>query len=532
MKYLSLFILTLLTSTWSLASKPSIAPDSVAILYNSKSVESKELAEYYAKARNIPAENMIGLATSEKGKITRAEYVTTIQDPLRKHFTDKGWWKLVKTREGYTVSSENKIKVLVTMRGIPYGVNQDPSIVIPAEVKANTQIAPFTKWNCASVDSELTVLSIQGIPTYLPIENKYFKKDISFSKAAIPFYMLVGRIDAEKLETCKRMIDDAIAVEKTGLRGMCYLDQAKKGKGYEIGDDWIKTIEARSWSEGIPTTIENTKDNYLTNYPMKDAALYFGWHTPQRNGPLLNPNFRFRKGAVAIHLHSYSASNLRKSQANWTGPIMAAGAAATVGNVYEPYLGGSHHFDILYDRLLKGYTLIEAASMSITLYSWHNVVIGDPLYQPFKNSGSDSKIALTDKDDKFYQAVKIGLKAWMNDEDLLSRKFRTAAQKTKEGRYYEIIGLFKRYRLKNQEAALFFSSAEKLYLLDSDKTRMKLHIIDILREEGKKDQAFLAARMLNEEIKGTPEQKTVQSIMNILAPPAPPKAKPNKEIPK
>jgi len=524
MKYLFLILLTL-TSTWTLANQPTIAAESVAIVYNSKSTESKELAEYYAKARNIPAENLIGIATSENGKISRNEYITTIQDPLRKHFNDNGWWQLQNSRDGFKLASANKIKLLVCMRGIPYGIEQDASVVAKADAQAN---AALTKYNCASVDSELAILSIHDFPLYQPHANKYFQQDTSFSKLDAPYYMLVGRIDDKSLDNCKRMIDDAIAVEKTGLLGMCYLDLAKKGSGYVLGDNWIENIEKKSWAEGIPTTIDKNKDTYLTNYPMRDVALYFGWYTTHRNGPFLNPNFRLKKGSVAVHLHSFSASSLRHPTAHWTGPIMAAGAAATVGNVYEPYLGGTHHFDILHDRLLKGYTLVEAASMSMPLLSWQSVVIGDPLYRPFLNDGGSENLS---KDDKLYQAVKIGLQAWQDDEDLLSRKFRTAAQKIKEGRYYEIIGLFKRFKGKHDEAKLFFSSADKLYLGDADKTRVRLHMIDMLRESGQKDQAFLAARILNEEIKGTPEQKTVLSIMNILSPPPPPKAKPNKQTP-
>lgn len=523
MKFLYLTLLYL-TASWTSASQPSIPVDSVAIIYNSASAESKELAEYYAKARNIPAENLIGLATSQKGKISRTEYASTIQDPLRKHFNDKDWWQL-QDSGGFKLAGSNKIKVLVTMRGIPYGIEQDPNYRGPTDTKTNAALA---KYNCASVDSELAILSIHDYPLNQPHSNKYFKADTTFSSATLPYYMLVGRIDDKDIKNCKRMIDDAIEVEKTGLLGMCYLDLALKGSGYVLGDNWIQNIEKKSWAEGIPTTIEKTKDTYLTNYPMKDVALYFGWYTTHKNGPFLNPNFKLKKGSVAVHLHSFSASNLRNPNSNWTGPIMAAGAAATVGNVYEPYLDGTHHFDILHDRLLKGYTLVEAASMSMPLLSWQSVVIGDPLYQPYKNNGAPNQ----SKDDKFYQAVKIGLKTWQNDEDLLSRKFRTAAQRIKEGRYYEIIGLFKRFKVKNQEAALFFSSAEKLYLGDADKTRVKLHMIDMLRESGQKDQALLAARILHQEIKGTPEEKTVVSIMNILSPPPPPKAKPNKQIPK
>ncbi len=527
--YLPLIILTFLASlpTSLLASKPSIPPESVAILYNSNVPDSKELAEYYAEQRNIPKDNLIGFPLSPNPKISRKNYQTTLEQPLREHFTKKNWWTLQKNQEGITIATRNKIQVLVTTFGVPYGINPlpkpkaDPKKPIPIDKND-----PISGINSASVDSELSVLSIHGFPTHRILGNKYFKKDTSFSQARSPFYMLVGRIDANNITECKRMIDDAIEVEKHGLWGMTYLDLARKEGAYKMGDDWILDIEKKSWELGLPTTIDKNKDTYLTNYPMRDAAVYFGWYTTNCNGPLLNPKFRFKKGAVAVHLHSFSASNLRNPKSRWVGPIINAGAAATVGNVYEPYLERTHHFNILHNRLTKGYTLIEAAYMSIPVLSWQNVVIGDPLYQPFKQlEKKNSPI----KEDRLYIAVKTGFDAWKNDPDLLARKFRTASQKSKNGRYYEVIGLYKLYLKEPIEAALFFNSAEKVYTFDSDKTRMKLHTIDIHRSLGNKAQAVLIAKELLPEIKGTSEEQTIKSIINILSPPPPAPPKPAKK---
>jgi len=51
----------------------------------------------------------------------------------------------------------------------------------------------------------------------------------------------------------------------------------------------------------------------------------------------------------------------------------------TLGNVYEPYLQMTHHFDIFQTRLLAGHTVVEAAYMALPVLSWQNVVLGDPL---------------------------------------------------------------------------------------------------------------------------------------------------------
>lgn len=522
MKYITL-VTFLVTQFIVSAAQPSIDREAVAVLYNSNLPESKELADYYAKQRQIPVENLIGLPMSSKGKISRKEYVETIEEPLRKHFEQKRWWRLEVSGRSNTIATRNKIQLMVTMYGVPYGVNQDASVKLPDGVVPNA----LNKLNCASVDSELAVLSIKGIPLYQTVINKYFRKNTRISSAGLPHYMLVGRIDASSLATCKRMIDDAVATEKTGLWGMSYLDLAKKGAGHAIGDQWIDKINEKNWQLGIPTTIDKHRDTYLTNYPLKDVAMYFGWYTTHVNGPFKKADFKFKRGAVAVHLHSFSASKLRNPKAHWVGPLIEKGAAATVGNVYEPYLQGSHHFDILHERLIQGYTFVEAAYMAIPWLSWQNVVIGDPLYQPYKYLGGSGSITT---DDKFYRACAAAFSAWSDDMPKLITKLRSAGHKLNDARYFEVAGLIRKHQAKPKEASLFFASAEKMYLLDSDKIRNTLHVIDLLVEAGQKDQAILACKNVLAKFQGAPAALAVQARLNILSPPPPPPAKPNKEI--
>lgn len=524
MKYLTIYLL-FITQFTLLGAKPTIERSSVAVLYNSSMPESKKLAEYYAQQRKIPVGNLIGLPMPKVGKISRADYNLTIRDPLRKHFTAANWWKLAKDpKQGITMAVHNKIHVLVCMYGVPYGVNQDPTMKLP---KGKTPNA-ITKFNCASVDSELAVLSVDGVPEYSELKNRYFKQDVSFSQSGNTAYLLVGRIDGPGVDVCRTMIDDAIETEKTGLWGMSYLDLAYKGAGYQMGDNWITAIEKKNWSLGLPTTIDKNRDTYLANYPMLDVAMYFGWYTGAVNGPFRNPNFKFKKGAVAVHLHSYSASDLRNPNTKWTGPLIARGAAATVGNVYEPYLMGSHHFDVMHDRLMQGYTLVESAYMAIGLLSWQNVVIGDPLYQPYKHIVGSGKVSVEDKP---YRASRMAFKVWGDDINTLVDKMRKAGIKAKDPKFFEIMGLFRRFQNRQADAKVFYNAAEKTYTKSSDKVRMVMHKIDLLMDTGQKSQAILACKAALISLKGDPSALVLKGRLNILSPPPPPPAQPNKTIP-
>jgi len=118
---------------------------------------------------------------------------------------------------------------------------------------------------------------------------------------------------------------------------------------------------------------------------MTDCALYYGWYAPNIAGPFTRPDFRFVPGAIAMHIHSFSAGTLRDRNANWVGPLVSRGAAASIGNVYEPYLQLTTHPDILNDRLLHGFTFAESAYSATDALSWMGVMVGDPLYRPYVN---------------------------------------------------------------------------------------------------------------------------------------------------
>jgi hypothetical protein len=115
-------------------------------------------------------------------------------------------------------------------------------------------------------------------------------------------------------------------------------------------------------------------------------VLYFGWYAQDVNGPFLLPGFRFPPGAIAVHIHSFSAHTLRSATEGWCGPLVARGVTATVGNVFEPYLEFLHRPDLLIEALARGEDLVDAAYYALPVLSWQSIVIGDPLYRPFSVS--------------------------------------------------------------------------------------------------------------------------------------------------
>lgn len=496
-----------------------IDPAAVVVLYNSSVPESKKLADHYAAARSIPRQNLIGLDVPNQGEITREDYNLSLRDPLRKILVARGFWTMGKNPQGLALPVRSTVTTLVCMRGIPFKIKRSP-VAADTGRKLPAQFAKATE---ASVDSELSMAGVHGLPVAGPLNNPYFKKDQPITAAKLPFLVLVGRIDGPDYNICTRMIDDAVATEKRGLWGVCYLDKALKGAGYAIGDQWLDEIARLNDKTGIPTVVDANKQTFTTNYPMNDAALYFGWYTTHRNGPLHNPAFRFRRGAVAVHLHSFSASQLRNPNSHWVGPLLAKGAAATLGNVYEPYLQLTHHLDVFHARLLAGHSLVEAAYMSAPYLSWQNVVLGDPLYRPFLHLDGSGEVAADDRD---FRAIRVANQRWGGEPETMVKKLRTAAAKKGNARFYEYLGLWYRARHQDQIAAAFFQTAGKKHIKPADRLRQWLSIADMQRHEGNKAGAIATLKEARGLFPGIPETKSVVGLLNILDPPPPPPAAP------
>ncbi len=84
---------------------------------------------------------------------------------------------------------------------------------------------------------------------------------------------------------------------------------------------------------GVPVVYDQKPEIVPSGFPITDCALYYGWFAGSISGALADPNFKFRPGAVAVHIHSFSASTLRAADVNWTAPLLSKGAAASLGNV-------------------------------------------------------------------------------------------------------------------------------------------------------------------------------------------------------
>jgi uncharacterized protein (TIGR03790 family) len=113
------------------------------------------------------------------------------------------------------------------------------------------------------------------------------------------------------------------------------------------------------------------------------TAVYCGWYSL---GKYVDA-FDFVDGAVGFHIASIEAKKLRDpNSSTWCAAMLADGITATLGAVDEPYLHTFPQPKAFFAELFKGGCLVEAYYHTKPFNSWQLVLIGDPLYRPFKKS--------------------------------------------------------------------------------------------------------------------------------------------------
>ena len=498
-------------------------PAAVAVVYNESMEASRELAGFYAKARGIPGENLVGLPLPEAAEISREQFDTLLRAPLEREFDRRRWWERMPDASGGLQLTHARIRVIACIHGVPLKVKHpDPPVPAPEPGKPadpNASITAMLSSGNASVDSELSLLAYPDHAKPGPLDNPYFRSEEPITRAPLPIF-LTGRIDGPDAALCKRLITDAIATEESGLWGFAAIDIANKSAaGDPSGDPWLKKIAVQLGETGIPTLVDRFDETLPLNFPLSRTSIYYGWYDWNVSGPFKAPGFRFARGAVAVHLHSFSAQQLRDPAANWCAPLLSLGAAATLGNTYEPFLHLTHHFDVFHDRLTRGFTLAEAASMAMPALSWQGVVIGDPLYRPFlRLDGSGEKL----DGDREFRALRLAQLRWGADPATREAKLREAAARMKSGVILEAVGLAMAEAGRQAEAAVMFNEAGRTHSAPRDQLRAAMLVAKIDREQSRKPAAVEILRrqvLLHPQL---PESEAAKAWLTILDPPPPP----------
>jgi len=406
---LSTIVFTLSVTSWALT------PEQIVVVANSKAPQSLALAKYYMEKRDIPSINLIEINAPTEEHCSRQDYEKYIVSPV-KAFLEKN------DPQGL------KFRCLVTMYGIPLRVGspqlspdereqladlqkQRDSIATQIKKAKEQQSEKELKelkqeesqikrkidqvgkvFQGGAVDSELALVREDNYPLDGWLPNKYFlgyggKKIKNMPQKVL----LVSRLDGPSEEIVHRIIDDSLQTEKEGLRGRGYFDARwsdpgdKEVKGsYGFYDRAIhKAARLIEKSKGMEVVIDSQQRLFQPG-ECPDAALYCGWYSLAHYVDA----FTWVRGAVGFHIASQECQTLKnKGSQVWCKMMLEKGVAATLGPVAEPYIQTFPAPDIFFGLLVQGQlSLAECYGVSNPFWSWKMVLIGDPLYRPFKNS--------------------------------------------------------------------------------------------------------------------------------------------------
>ncbi len=364
--------------------------NSVVVIYNSSMPESKEVAEYYAKKRNVPPGQVVGFDMPMTEAISRADFRGDIQRPLSKFLENKKLFTIrsefVSVTPGepskvYWRVKESKIRYAVLCYGVPSRIMEDSGL---REAGVDKLPEPLRR-NSAAVDSELALLPMNDykLPLTGVIQNSFFNSTEPQSFHPTNGILMVARLDGPSAAVAKGLVDKAIEAERVGLWGRAYFDLRGLKEGeFKLGDDLLRGGAEAARKLGWELVVDENEQTFPTALPMSQIALYGGWYDADVSGPFAQSSVEFMPGAFAYHLHSYSAATIRNANMHWVGPLLARGATATIGFVDEPYLGGTLDLGVFLSRFLRGFSFGEAAYAAQNSLSWQTTVIGDPLYRP------------------------------------------------------------------------------------------------------------------------------------------------------
>lgn len=494
---ISLFLLVLAASTT--ASRAAGPGDEVVVIYNSALPESLEVARHYAARREVPESRLFGFDLPTDEAISRAVFRHELQEPLHKRLLDE---KLLTRKIDFSTGklsyeiTDAKFRYLVICYGVPLKIQPDPTLMEDGVENLSNEL----RRNEAAVDSELTWLPLLGQKPRLagPLANGFFGQTNAAALHPTNNIVMVARLDGPDAAIAKGLVDKAIEAETRGLWGRGVFDSRGLTSGaYLSGDLWVKNARDIARRFGFEIESDDLPETLPSNHPLDRVGLYAGWYAGQADGPFARESVDFMPGAIAYHIHSYSASTIRSTNANWVGPLLAKGATATVGFVYEPYLAGTLDLGVFYSRLmLERFTLAEAAWAASPVLSWQTTVVGDPLYRPFGQDPAVLHARLEKDNDPFaawshLRVVNLNLETGASPLEMLGYLNQVAITKEspvlleKQADLYAATG-------KPTTAALTHRKALELVTQDNAKKRIHLKILDALSATGDHEKTWEA----------------------------------------
>lgn len=328
----------------------------VVVLINQNSELSQRIGEYFVAKRKIPPTNIITVSTA-----TTEEIDSTTFEHLRQQVESALIGRGI----------QDSINYIVTTKGMPLKVRRTVE-------SAN-----------ASVESEL-MLILGPYAMYIGKPGRtispYYRKTTDFTRKQYGIY-LVTRLDGYTEEDVYSLIDRASIIHSSvPVDGTFVFDQDPT---WNTSVPYLNTnmknaavkLQERNYSVVLDTTTV-----FLTE--QQNVIGYVSWGSNDRNAALTTrnaiPHNTWIPGAIAETYVSTSGRSFLYPPVygqSLIADLIAEGATAVKGYVYEPYANAMTDVSVAFPMYADGYTVAECFFAGSPSLSWMDVVIGDPKFR-------------------------------------------------------------------------------------------------------------------------------------------------------
>ncbi|MFB0524705.1 MAG: TIGR03790 family protein [Phycisphaerae bacterium] len=391
----------------------ALEPGEILVIANGDNAASVRIARYYCRKRQVPTKNIlrVSLGTELRNTISRNDYEKLLAEPIREKW--------------FSLEFAGKIKCLLTTYGVPYKVGprgplkglegrlqqlkelatQEKNTIEQLQQNGFTGSAEHNerkhklaqlqleidrisgKETAASVDSELSMVLFGAYELYRWQPNILRNSALDWDFRTL----MVCRLDGPDYKTVKGLVDKAIAAEKTGLRGIAYIDSRglvqrdlparRTADSPSYVDQSLRDLAMLTRLRTEMLVKEEPTEKLFAPGASPETAIYCGWYSLKNYVDA----FDFVDGAIGYHISSFEAVDLRDpNSSQWCPAMLRDGITATLGAVAEPYLNAFPEPKTFFLELFNGRCLVEAFYRTKPFNSWQLVLIGDPLYKPFK----------------------------------------------------------------------------------------------------------------------------------------------------
>ena len=303
----------------------------LGVIFNADSASSRQVAEYYAAQRGIPAENLIAVHLPDEDTLTPEQFA-----PIRSRLLEQ---------------LPTSVQSLLLVWSKPFAVG---CMSITSAFAAGWRSA-FCTPGC----SRTLLNPLYDSDGWLPADTVGW-----WPSMLLP---------SDDVALAKKIIQRGRAADQSAAPGTLYLvqtsDKARNARAAGYPDVELRLsprVRAVRLSSPVAGEIPDAI-GYFTGIARVDEL----------------PNIRFRPGAVADHLTSFGGILSTRKQMPATA-WLEAGATASYGSVSEPcsFVEKFPDIAVLFEHYVRGETVLEAYWKSVAMPG-QGLLIGEPLARPY-----------------------------------------------------------------------------------------------------------------------------------------------------